>query len=117
MIITNIIIRSRNRTEIGLAWVKGHAGIDGNEIADKAANLGHKQDRSAWFKLDQEERINMIKTKLKGKWIDNWNYTIDSGKGQHLRHNWKIQRFPPSPHKQKNLAITFPSCFRTLRTQ
>lgn len=55
-------------------------------MADKAANAGHKHNKSAWFKLNQKESINMIT--IEDKLVDNSNFTIASGfRGFHLYHN------------------------------
>lgn len=58
--------------------------MEENEMENKVATLGHILNNSAWFKLNQEERINMIKIKIKTKWVDNWNFAIDSDNGKHL---------------------------------
>lgn len=67
---------------IQIQWVKAHSNISGNEMADKAANLGHDCNKSALFPLHMEEYLSMLKAGFKKHWEESWKFAMDeSGKG------------------------------------
>ena len=69
-----------------LHWVKGHSNITGNELADRAANLGHSNDRSENFPLGREEHLSLLKFKFKSYWNSYWQENVSlSGKGTFLK--------------------------------
>ena len=76
---------NRNGTAI-LQWVKAHVGISGNEMADRAANLGHESDRSALYPLTQQEKTCILKQTFYRKWKEHWYESVRStNKGKRLR--------------------------------
>ena len=48
-------------TSVIIHWVKGHNNIQGNDIADRSANLAHKNNRSEVFHLTETEQISLLK--------------------------------------------------------
>lgn len=79
-----IISLQGNKTII-IHWVKAHAGVVGNEIADKVANLGHDLLKSTLYKLHLEEIISSLYRGMKDKWQNQWTYLVNTtGKGRHL---------------------------------
>jgi ribonuclease HI len=76
-------ILTDNLSCINLQWLKSHAGIKGNEIADRAANIGHNNERSVLTSLCYEEMINLVNTKFHSYWNANWKLRVSlSGKGR-----------------------------------
>ena len=66
-------------------WVKAHCGVRGNEIADKAANLGHSNDRSTHILLEYEEAITCIQRGFQSRWTNTWREAVTrTGKGRFL---------------------------------
>ena len=61
--------------------------IIGNEVADKAAALGHKNDRSEKYDITVDEQINIFRRKFMETWNDRWimNAKI-TGKGLFLKN-------------------------------
>ena len=80
------IINEDNNKELILHWIKGHADITGNTIADKAANHAHNNDRTELTSLSETEYISKLKCKFIKYWSDYWNSTTGmSGKGLFLK--------------------------------
>ena len=73
-------------TYLFITWVRSHCGIKGNEIADRAASLGHENDRSEMFPLAREECYSILRNKFIEYWDTYWQTSIEiSDKGRHLK--------------------------------
>ena len=84
--IQELLLDLNQNNVVLLHWVKAHNGIIGNEIADRAANLGHQNNRTEMFPLSQNEYQSIIKGKITEYWNENWiRETSISGKGLFLR--------------------------------
>lgn len=69
-----------------LQWVPGHCGVDGNEVADGSASLGHNNDRSVLTTLHYEELLPVLREAFFRSWVAHWHRRVlQTGKGAHLR--------------------------------
>ena len=75
---------NKKRTVI-VHWIKAHIGIIGNEIADRAAKMGHSQNKTVWLNIEREEMLNILRKEYVNYWNDYWKETANmTGKGLHL---------------------------------
>lgn len=84
--IQTILCKLNKQSHVKIIWVKAHAGIVGNEIADKAANLSHSNNVSTLYNLSLQEKLCTLKKCHRKIWQTNWyNSVEDTRKGKRLR--------------------------------
>ena len=72
-----ILIEQKKRlSKVSFQWVKSHSNIRGNEIADKVAGMSHKNDKSVLTKLNYEEALKMLNSKLCDYWKRLWKFKV-----------------------------------------
>ena len=72
---------------VQLQWVPAHCGIDGNEVADSCAKLGHNNLFSARTSLNYEELVLVLKRTYLHYWTTAWRVRVGvHGKGEFLRN-------------------------------
>lgn len=75
----------QQRPNVSLQWTRAHCGIKGNEIADRAANMGHGNSFSCRSQMSKEENCNLINKCFTEHWRKNWKCSVIlSNKGKFL---------------------------------
>ena len=83
--IKQLVLELNSKGSVLLHWVKAHCGIVGNEAADRAANLGHSNNRSELYDLTYNETLSILRAKFYIYWNDYWRGTVElQGKGTFL---------------------------------
>jgi len=71
---------------VKIQWIKAHCGIEGNEIADKTAKLGHENDRSVRYSLNHADLLLSLKKGVVELWDKYWKDMVyRTGRGTYLR--------------------------------
>ena len=64
-------LMSKHETQIALQWIPGHAGIGGNEKADKLAKKGASLPQPE-NPVPYETAVKIIKSNFKEQWLQDW---------------------------------------------
>lgn len=81
---------------IELQWVRGHFGLRGNEIADRAAHLGHSNDRSAITVLCLEEIFTVMNRCMRSLWQREWKNKVNQTQtGQFFSNIFEFPDYRP----------------------
>ena len=76
--IKQLLHELKNKCMIVLQWIKAHAGITGNEIADRAAKLGHSHTTIVPLQLSNEELLTKIKSGKTKLWNETWRNKVEN---------------------------------------
>lgn len=71
------IQRTAERKDITICWVPGHAGIKGNELADRAAQK-RRENGTNYEKVPAQDAINWFKTRTVWSYESDWRRNSDT---------------------------------------
>jgi len=78
-------ILKREEGLIKFQWVRSHCGVFGNEMADRAANLGHGNRKSLLTSLSFEESVAQLQKSVLDYWVRKWKQRVQvTGTGSFL---------------------------------
>lgn len=83
--IQSLLIELNRRYPTKIQFIPGHKNIEGNELADLAANAGHNLVNDTESPICKSDRLRVFEGIQRGVWQDYWMDEMNnSGKGLHL---------------------------------
>lgn len=107
--IQRLLLDLNRQRSVKIQWIKAHASIQGNEMADAAAKAAHSKMRITAFPLCLQENKNTLFIQMKKFWKQYWiEQTAATTTGQHLRliRKENTERFRwPLPRKASVVLV------------
>ena len=66
------MVKCNNKKSVKIQWIKAHAGIKGNELADRGAKDAHQKSDITMFPLCVQEIFGNIFMLHKKYWLEYW---------------------------------------------
>ena len=82
-----IVGLSRRRVTVSFCWIPSHVGIEGNELADKAAKAAAANGVVRRLEVPDSDVIAYIKEKMKERWEEAWH---------NIQNNRKLRKIQPT---------------------
>lgn len=76
----SIIEFNNENRELLLTWIPEHSNINGNEMADKLANIGRSLNIAENIKVEKSDILAIVKNKTKNKFKNEWKREDNKGK-------------------------------------
>ena len=95
---------------ISLCWIPGHAGIEGNELADQGAKRALRREIAPQFLLPYQDLYPVVNAFVKQRWQERWDTS-------HARRPIKLHYIQPvlSPFKITGLSRKEECVYHRLR--
>ena len=78
---------SQNHLKVSFCWIPGHAGIEGNEIADKIAKRACSLPQQESLEVDCSDCKAYVKPKIRDNWENRWRSLTDNKKLKSLQES------------------------------
>lgn len=88
-----VLLHSRKRINVSFCWVPAHAGVEGNERADKAAKEAINSQNHVNVSVPYSDFKETIRNHVDKKWQNLWS---------NLTNNLKLKEIHPSTKKWKS---------------
>ena len=94
---------------IVIQFIPGHKNIQGNEMADLAANAAHCNETILAVPLSYNEKVRYIHKAVLDLWQTNWRQMVDiTNKGKHLTTiKSQVGHWPWSCHRNRTVETVF----------
>ena len=94
----------RQRVNVSFCWIPSHIGIEGNELADKAAKRAASRGAVYNQEIPEADLKACIKRRIKQKWAESWQNISDNRKLREIQPT--LKRKVPNLNRKDAIKIT-----------